>query len=154
MLEERFSINGISGTVRNLPKRRAQRGEAQVIGTLMRHYPEINRPIEQVLDDVYATMSFNQAQEFAALVVRVGEVVGLPFAWPHSSAAPDALAAAFEWWLDEDDGVVDAIQAAVKRMERPNGVEGAPGEDLTEAERNDPLPANAAPNGSRKSAKG
>lgn len=148
MLDERFNVNGISGTVRRLPKRRAQRGEAQVIGTLMRHYPEINRPIEQVLDDVYATLSFNQAQEFAALIVRVGEVTGLPFAWPHSSAAPDAIAAAFEWWLDEDDGVVDEMQAAVKRLERPNGVEGAPVEDLTEAERNDPLLPTPARNGS------
>ena len=147
MLEERFQFNGVSGTVRRLPKLRAEIGASQYVAAIMRAQGA-QTLLDQLTSDVYAFKIFTTATDFANVAVRLQDVAGLPFAFPHSSAKDAEINAAFEWYVDSDGELWAHLQDVMKRLDRPNGAAGAPAEALSEAEAASPLSVPSAPNGS------
>ena len=95
----------------------------------------------------------NQARDFAnvASYIVSGTMV-TPNDWPKSDADVEPIKQAFEWLLDNPD-VWDALDAAIKEIELPNGEVGAPPAMVGTVPSDSPL-ASAAPNGSENTAVG
>jgi hypothetical protein len=148
MFTQEFSLNGFSGTVVRRAPRRAERIRVQYVAALIKCYPELQKPLAQVFEDVLGTRTFGQVNEFGRMAATIQTIQGLPFEWPAPDADPDAIKRAFEAWLDDDEedehSLFKSVSEAIARLARPNGVEGSAAEQLSEEERADPLSERSA----------
>lgn len=105
------------------------------------------------LDPLFAA-NFTVYQDignFAALAVRVAELHTDGLArWVKPSDGIEAIDTAFQHYLENAE-LWTAIADHIKLMDRPNGVEGAHPDQLSEVEKADPLSVNGAKNGATKS---
>jgi hypothetical protein len=93
----------------------------------------------------------DQADDFCrvASYVSGATTVDLPGGWPDASADVEPIRLAFVWLLDRPN-VWDALDEAIKALELPNGLAGAPPEVVGTVASDSPL-AVSATNGSASS---
>lgn len=133
MLTEAFQCGDILGTVKRLDPQRAAFNRALYLVALGKMYPLVKVSVDGMTSDgaeismngldisTMASMTiYSQMSEFVELATRIGEMHNAPFEWPAPTAKPDAIDAAFQFFLDAPD-VWDEVRAAIKRLDNPNG---------------------------------
>lgn len=151
MFEQSFQFGGFSGVVGRANPRRAAVETAQYLHALTR------LPAYEMLKDVSTTAGYAMAgpvgefieaarriREFVGLTVRVEkqtkdgpEVTETVIPWPKATGTPAHIAAAFEFWLDNEE-LFTHLKGICDVLDRPNGTEGTPAEALTAAEKENP----------------
>lgn len=143
LFTQQFEHEGVVGLVQRWNPRRGAVSKAQYVKALEALYPELQVDLNAAMGNIMTITRLASVSEFGDLAAQIVELHGAGFDWPAPTASPAEIDLAYQSFLD-DQALWDVIAELVKSLNTPNGAAGKPEEQLTDAEKNDPLSVSSA----------